>query len=606
MAEDRGMKNSLAHGGNLLAVFLAATVLALLVRGYRLEKIQYVYDEWLAIGPGPPVSWSDGPAAIVRKICANAPYYVSSAVTITHSSLMQFIKLFTGLNPPAIRWWYAVIASLGVGMTAYVAARLYRPWSPATLAVVFMGVFSVSSIVMGQFICHYAFFYLLTGLQVAGYLFYLRTRRTWSAYLIFALLAYGAQLVSYLQIFVTAGLFIASLAETGWSRKFRTWGAWLAGVLTYGALSCVHLFAVLLLIPWQEGYRWYMAPYYPLALLGKGDPATVFDGSWIGYFLTRLYDLFNYHWSLVFNPGIYQPLEWNWVSLPFIMVAIIYIIAVLRLRSVKKRRRKEGGSSALSNGEDSLFLSPRVSFVIALVSILTVCLTANRLLLLPFGGIRQSIFLAPLFWLVYGGMVRQILLLFRRRGKFYYLCAGLVTLLAVVPFILSLPALYRDRVSRVDLDKCIEAVDRFQPERILASHDSIEQLELAMLADTRFSDIQWPGYPHESDVLDAELDRDKPYLQFKINGARHNVELVEPVNFPQDSENIIYVDMFLSHDARFEGSELLRFYRPLDRMISNRQTITPLLELPGNAPNAIHQSIYWPPNAFYLYRVTGR
>jgi len=55
--------------------------------------------------------------------------------------------------------------------------------------------------------------------------------------------------------------------------------------------------------------------------------------------------------------------------------------------------------------------------------------------------------------------------------------------------------------------------------------------------------------------------------------------------------------------ALAQGPELLAFYAPLDRMISAGQRIVPLMEKPGNAPDTVHQSIYWPPNAFYMYRV---
>jgi hypothetical protein len=462
-------------------------------------------------------------------------------------------------------------------------------------------------VIMGQFICHYAFFYLLTAVQLAVYLFCLR--RTWSrcAFAVFALAAYGAQIFSYLQVFVTAGLFISAAVELGWEKRWRQGLSWLLGILIYGALSLMHLFATSQLIPWSEGFRWYMAPYYPLALLGRGDLVTVLDGSWPGYFLLRLYDLFNYHWSLVFHPGIYQPLEWNWVSLPFLLLGGLYLFGIIRHREPEGKRGSETTAENVPPGSPGRAISPGKSLLIAAFSVFMVCLVANALLLLPFGGIRQSIFLAPFLWMGYGGMVRKILSLIpERRRWFKRASVTVLTVLPIVPFALSLPGLYRDRTSRVDLDSFIEAVDRYLPQQILSSPDSIQQLELELRGDGRFRDIGWPGYPHESDVLDADLTVARPYLEFAFRQKRYEVWLTVPENFPRKLDNLIYVDMFLSHDARFEGPELLRFYHPLGRMISPRQRIIALDENPGNAPNALHQSIYWPPNSFYLYRVIAK
>ena len=609
------MKEVLFWRMNLL-VALIATLLALLTRGYQLEAIQYKFDDWLgAYHPGPSLTLSDGPGKIIRQIHETSQHYMASTMTITYNVAMQVIKLFTGPDFNAMRWWFAVGGALGVGLAGLLASRLYGSWSAPTWSVILMGATSVTSIVFSQFADNFAFTALMTTAQVVVYLKFVRHRWNWNGFLLLAVVAYSAQLGMYTQFLVTAGIFLSALLEiTFYSRSPRNYLSWLLGGLFYVWLSFVHFYATYLVIPWTESFRSYMASYYPMGLLGKGAFQTGWDHSWLGYYIARLYDLFNYHWGLVFDPDIYLPLAWNWVFLPFLLVVAAAVGCWIG-SLLKGRRRKQLAVSGkrFTEAPAQLPLTAHCSLltekagngiILILLSTLACHIFANWVLFITFGGTRQCVYLAPLLWFGYAEAVRRIMASFSFRKKLVSRSIGLfLVFLTVVPFLFSWPGLYSMRVSLVDLDAVVEAIHRYRPEKILAPHDSIQVLQMTMLADERFKNIHWPGYPYESDMLDADINQSPPYLAFTLDGEEYFLELVEKENFPRQSSSLLYLDVNLSHDSRYEGTALLCFYTPLDRMISSEQKVVPLVERPGNAPNTVHQSIYWPPNSFYLYRV---
>ena len=169
------------------------------------------------------------------------------------------------------------------------------------------------------------------------------------------------------------------------------------------------------------------------------------SGRWITYYAVQTYDLFNYYISLAFNPRLYQPREWNWLSLPFMAAAVLAAIG--------------GHISRHSRRYTGIF---RV-----LTAVLILYVSANILLLMPYGGIRNAIFLAPLIWLGYGEVVYRLSCLrLGRRGRVVLLGVAAV-LLPLLPFLFSLPGFYRDRVSRVDLDKLGSLIEKYRPDLLI-------------------------------------------------------------------------------------------------------------------------------------------
>jgi len=606
----------------VIIITLVIFLLAFAARAYRLGEIHYKFDEWLGtLQPGPSINPAAGFGPAVKQIFNTAQYYVTSTMTITTCVLTQVLKLFTGLNMAAMRWWFITAASLGVGLTAFIGARLYRSFTPAAWATGLMGAFSVCAIVFSQFANNFAFTYLMTAAQIAVYIFKVRGKWNWPGFLLLSVTAYVCQLVMYTQLLVTAGLFLTALIEiTFHSRSLRRYLTWIAGGLIYMGISFIHFFATFSKIPWDEPFRMYMAPYYPLFLLQKGPALTGWDQGWVGYYLLRLYDLFNYHWSMVFNPGIYRPQQWNWVSVPFLLVLVSGVGCGIIVWW--RRRRGRGGEQLAVNGKQlavsgeqsgkdgkQLAVSGEgvlASGVIPLIffSILAVHMLANRFLLITFGGTRQCVYMAPIFWLFYGWLICNIIDLVRGSKKIIRgFLSGFLVILPVVPFLVSFPGLYDNRVGRFDPDLLIDAITRYHPERIISPRDSIQGLQLTLMNDPRFKNVHWPGYPYESDILDADLVRDQPGISFIYDDREYRVFLSSPENFPREADNILYLDLYMSYDGRYENGQLRQFYTPLEKLISKEQQIIPLAEKPGNGPKAIHQSIYWPPNSFYMYRV---
>ncbi len=631
-----------------LLVGLLAAAVAFLPRAWRLPEIQYQFDDWLgAFHPAPVPDISDGLGAVIWQIHESSRYYMASTMTITYNVICQAIKLFTGHDFTAMRWWFAAAFALGVGLTGFIAARLWGPWTAPTWSTILLGSFSITSIVFSQFANNFSFTPILTAAQVGIYLWQVRGKWGWPGFLLLAVVAYIAQLVMYTQFLVTAGILVAAFVEISLSAGgWRRYASWFFSGLTYCVLSFIHFYATFLLIPRDEPFRWYMYRYYPVFLLEKGVPGTAWDGSWFGYYLVRLYDFLNYHWSLVFHPRIYMPLEWSWASLPFLLVLLGAVVCWFagaygkrgkrnRLSVISNQETTKNGSSERSGDPDSrssgritdhrseaeipivvhrdgsritdhgsrFFLSG-TGLPLVIIATVACHLLANRTLFITFGGTRQTVYLAALMWLGYGSAAASVLDFWKRRSwPLRRAAAGILAALTVVPFALSLPGFYRDRVTRVELDAIIAAIEEYRPERILAGRDSIQAIQLTMMSDPRFSGVHWPGHPYESEVLDLDLVEDRPRVAFTLGGRGYEMEWVETENFPREGDNMLYLDTFLAHDARHEGPELLKFYAPLDRMISARQRVIPLVERPGNVPDAVHQSIYWPPNAFYMYRV---
>jgi hypothetical protein len=552
------------------------------------------FDEWLGGWHANPVlSWEGSLPAFLRDFWANARHYVTSGQTVLWSSLVEALKLLTGPSVVAVR----TVAALGGAFAAsavFVIARKIFARPAAAYAAAILAVFSVSGVVFGQFADVYASAVFASALQLSAYFLVARPRSDLKGWLLFSLAAFASGLFMYTQLWLTAGIFLGAAWDA--RRSVRRLAALAAGGVLFAALSAAHLRLALRIIPWSESYRWYMDSYYPLFLRGGGGLVRL-----PAYLAVRLYDLFNYHLSLVFDPKVYQPLSWNWVSLPFLIVLAVGIgcrVWPNRQPSTVNRQPKSGSRFTVHGSR----LTEASAVPCLLLATLAACLIANLFLLIPFGGVRQMFFLAPVFALFYGWLVDGIVLRGERAAAVAFL-AVLLCLLPLLPFALSLPGLYRDRVSRLELDLLAESLDRFQPQALLASEQNIQILEMALARDQRFSRVRWPGYRYPGDALDADFVRNFPTLDFSYRGRDWSVRWVTRDYFPPGLNDALWVDMHISRGSRFEGPSMRRFYPDPAEAIPAGYRIAPVREVPGTAPAALHQSIYWPPNSFYLYRV---
>ncbi len=599
-------------------VWPAALAVGLLALGLRLiliSRVQMQFDEWLGgWHANPALRWSGSLLVLGGEFWSNVRDYVASGQTVAWSALVEALQLFTGTSLVAVRLIAAGGGAVGAAAVFAIARRLFPGRPAAAFAAAFSAAFSVPGVVFGQFADVYAAALLASSLQLAAYFFVARPRGDYRGWVVFALAAFVSALFMYTQLWLTAGIFLCGLYEgLGAKSRRRPPTALLPGALLYGALCAVHLRLLLRIIPWSESFRWYMDSYYPLFLRGGGGGGMAHLPL---YLLVRLYDLFNYQLALVFDPRVYLPLRWNWVSVPFLLVLAAGIACRFgglwsrRKRVVSDQLSVISGGQAIDRGRDRL-ITDRWSPITAspvprlLLSTLLACFAANLLFLVPFGGVRQLFFLSPLFALFYGWLVEGIL--GRRPGMTgaARLLVFLLCLLPALPFALSLPGLYRDRVSRLDLDAIGAALERCRPDGLVASEQNLQILEMALARSSRFGEVRWPSFPRPSDSLDADFAASFPVFSFSWGGREWRVHGVREGYFPA-GDRFLWVDMHISRGSRYEGEAMRRFYPDPERTIPPGYTLTTLRETPGNAPRALHQSIYWPPNSFYLYLAEKR
>lgn len=557
-------------------IWLPAAGIFLLALGLRLLRIGDIYfqfDEWLGGWHGnPPLAWEGSLAGFLSQFWANTRQYVTSGQTIAWSGLIEIFKLLAGPGVVKVRVLAALGGAFGAGAVTWIARRIYPGQVFPALAAGLLSACSVAGIVFGQFADVYASAVFASSLQLVLFVRFFRFRPvSKGGCLAFFLGAAAAQALMYTQVWLTAALVLTAAWDKRRSLSDFFRAAW-PGAVFYAAFSGAHLWAMGRVIPWSESFRWYMAPYYP----AEGGPLGPALPALPGYFLGRLYDFFSYHWAAVFHPGIYLPLSWNWVLLPFLIVLA---------GSVFFRRPREGANWIPS---------------LAALSLL-VCLAANFLRLMPFGGIRQTVFLNPVMSLLYAWAVFRILGTLSGR-LLKKVLGGCFCFLAVFPLGLSWPGIYRDRVSRVDLDFLFSEIEEGGYAALVCSEQNIQILELALRADPRVSGVNWPGYRHPADALDADFQSAFPELEFVQGGKKQRVLWVTRDYFPPGSGPWLWADMHISAGSRFEGEGMKRFYP--DPAAGSRRLET-VRERPGNAPDAVHQSLYWAPNSFYLYRVLG-
>ncbi len=631
----------------IIVISLSAFILALVLRFWHINDLQFQFDEWLGGWHiNPVLCWRGSLPLFVNDLWANVRDYVASGQTVAWSCMVELTQLITGPSVVSIRMLAALGGAFGAAVVALIGWRVFCRNLIATLSAAMVAVFSVAGIVFGQFADVYAAAIFASSLQLAVYLLWTRRKGTAGGWLVFSGCAFIAQLLMYTQLWITFGIFLTALWEAFLKKsgRIRRLRILLPAAVVYGIFSALHLSVILKVISWSESFRWYMAPYYPIFWKEAGRSAGVFRI--VGYFLGRLYDLFNYHLALVFNPGIYRPLQWNWVSVPFLIVLLIGVIRRICSRKGRKgsyqlsviscqSRAPDHGLSKTLSVAEGLIAEHADEIPRLVVTTLIACLLANSFFLIPFGGVRQMFFLLPIMALFYGWLVYVIIncpgmgrecnsracsapgkarsaatVRAVKAGLGESINCGLKSLLAVLlialpilPFAISFPDIYRNRVSRLDLDSLSEALDRYQPQALVASEQNIQILEMVLNRDLRFTGVHWPEYLHPSDALDADFTNLFPVMRFRYGEREWTVHWVRKDYFPESLDSLLWIDMHISRNSRFEGGQMKRFYPTVDEVVPGGYRLIPLKEIPGNAPDALHQSIYWPPNSFYMYLI---
>jgi len=561
-----------------LLVPLLLFLVALVLRLWDIRAVHFQFDEWLGGWHANPDPLQGGNLpALLKLFWSNTREYVASGQTAAWSALIETFQLLFGPGVWKVRLLAALGGAFGTATVFLVGRRQLRD-ALAAAAGGLMSAFSVVGIIFGQFADVYAAAILATSLQLWAWQRLTRARESRTAWGWFAAASLVAQLLMYTQVWITAACFLTVVAS-GRRRWRKVLRRAFVPAAAYLALSLVHLYGMLRLIPWSESYRWYMAPYYPVADGGAAGGTIRL----LVYFPLRIYDLLSYHWAAVFDPSLYQPLSWNPVFFPFLGLLLAALIIFLR------GPRRGGGSIA--------------SLALAAVGL---CLAANVFLLIPFGGIRQTLFLSPILSLFYGWAVFQLIGAGRSSRWFRRAAGGVCCLLPLVPFLLSLPGIYQDRLPRLDLDVLAGFMQEHRVSDLCASEQNIQVLELAMRDSSLFTQVDWAGYSHPADALDADFRRRIPVLSFKCRGIPGRVHWVTREYFPAALERAIWVDMHISAGSRYEGEGMKRFYPDPAAVVRENLQLQTLAEFPGNSPAALHQSLYWPPNSYYLYLLQAR
>lgn len=555
----------LKRWATLLFVTLVFAV-SLLLRIYRLTDIQPHHDEAPMFGytSGQELHWNGSLEEFLNVLFKNAVLISEGDTPPPVCILAELFRFVFGENLAVARWFHAIVGSLTVALVAWLARKIFVPPAPAATAVAAVASFALVSIVFGQFGEMYALYLLASAVQYAAYWLLVRKGFSWRGYLEFAVVAFTCTLFEYLQILVTVGILLASVFEKSPVLRGRRL---LRAVGSLGVYMLVNLIPLMCLYAGagyglKMGHRLYLDNNYPARWLTESDGCLVIRFFW--YFLSRTYDLFNYHLALVFNPRWYCPLQWNWLFLPFILLAGGALF--LRLRRRENFRHSPSGVWTV------------------LGSMLVVYMVGNALFLVPYGGVRNSLFIAPLIWLAYGDLAR-IYRLGLGKCRAGFLLAGIVVILPVFIWLVSLPGFYRDRVSRFDGGEIMEAVLKYKPDTLIMPQATYhpflmllqkrkqlasflqDQPDLTVTSFFEFEDDRWGKYP-----------------------------------IPVPGDKVLALDLYQSWDGGREGRGITKDHPNLQTMFGPGWTVRPLIQNPGpHIGIREHQSIYFPPNSFYLY-----
>ena len=536
-------------------------LVALMVRGYRIEEIQPHHDESPAFGfaRGEPLESAGSPGDFLAILFNNAAIITEGDSPPMICVIAELFRYTFGENLTAARWFHAIIQSIGIALIGWLAWRIFRPVWGAILSVSALSVFSVVSVNFGQFGEVYAIYFTASVIQYLVYWLVLRGRYTWCRYLIFAVVAYICVLVGYLQALVTAGCLLASIIERGPPRRFPRIIRAAGSLLLYGILNIMPFFYFMIRTTLQGVYRHYYSAYYPVKCFKLTGVQAI--AGWFSYITTRAYDLLNYHTSLVFDKRFYQPLEWNWISFPFILAATGAIV----LYFSSKRKNSHG-------------------ILAVLAGVLTVYIMGNILLVVPYGGLRNTLFIAPVIWIAYGALVEQYQRVINRRWLRTF-SGILFVLLAIFPFIFSFPRFYSDRVSNLDLDKLGELIEEFRPDTLIMAEASYDPFRMILQRHPEF----------KTDVLDRYGVNLTSF--FELGNDRWG-----KYPLPIPGQNVLALDFYQSSNGSYEGTGITNDHPNLAELSGPDWIIEPIIEKTGpNAEISQHQSIYYPPNSVYLY-----
>ncbi len=267
-----------------------------------------------------------------------------------------------------------------------------------------------------------------------------------------------------------------------------------------------------------------------------------------------VYDFLTYHFNFAYDPGLYAPLGENWLALPF---------------------------GALCGAGLVLFVARCRWCSLPLAAGVLIVLAAAALRLIPFGGVRHSLTLAPFAYVAAAYGVEAIRAAARRRPAWVGqgVIAGLAAF-ALGTFVLSGVKLYTDRQTRVDLDAIVRWADTYAVTTVAGYCEVAPDagLVLALMSDSQGDRLARHGLTVRNTCDHFDLAaQDAPYLLVDYRRTLHPDPAWPPLAWNAQIERGLFGDV----------------------------RITPLREDVGPLdPRRMGvQSIYYPLNGFFAYLV---
>lgn len=297
-------------------------------------------------------------------------------------------------------------------------------------------------------------------------------------------------------------------------------------------------------------------PLVPLVLLRIRMSAyrLIYRVNDIGDLLLYLYDFFTYHFNFAYTPLLYRPLQLNTATLPFILLC--FGGAIYCLVSFPKQR-------------------------IPILVAIGIFLAAGILQVMPLGGIRHSLTVAPFAYVLAGFGLESLMALGKLSGKARAISRAAITgliLLMLGVFCYSGLKVYSDRRSTLKIDLILKTAQVHEVTRIVGFRHTFGAL--------RVWDATAGG------VLDkAGIDLEKYHSG--MNDYLSEKYLLVAYRHSFDPPFDPYVAWKANINHRQDGFRNVK-------VTVLREEIGPLKPEPDIM---VHQSIYYPVNGCFIYLI---
>ncbi len=299
----------------------------------------------------------------------------------------------------------------------------------------------------------------------------------------------------------------------------------------------------------------YFIPLGVLAYLrfGMGGHRVIHEVGSIKNLFILSYDFLVYHFNYAYDPALYRPLGPNPASLPFVALFIAGLVYFIFTRK-----------------------SQRFPAAFAIVAFLG----AVYFNLMPFGGVRHSLAVAPFVFIFSGYGVEALRRLTNCLNLPQALCRGIVAILLalmLLSFLHSGLNLYDKRVTTLNLSRIIESAIENNVSDIVGFVDTFRIL--AIWNSTEGRKLEKHGLKLKDYRPAFNENLKKKYLLVSYRSA-FNADFAGKVKWPADIPSYQFTRVKVT---------------PIEEIIG---PLKPEMEI-----GSYHQSIYYPINGSFLYLI---